>query len=188
MVNAYDSDEDDSVVKRNEKLEKQLQDTEHVETETLGPQIIYASRTHSQLSQFVHEIKKTIYADAKCVTLGSRKNLCINDHVLKLGNISHINDKCLDLQASTCKCPFLQKESNQMDDFADAAHAVMKDIEELSILGRKTKTCSYYGSRHSVKGAEIICVPYNLLLQESAREAIGIRLENSIVILDEGAI
>ncbi len=43
------------------------------------PKIIFASRTHSQLSQFVGEVKRTVFADrVQCVTLGSRKNLCIN--------------------------------------------------------------------------------------------------------------
>ena len=43
------------------------------------PQIIYCSRTHSQLTQFVNEIKKTEFNDKiKVVTLGSRKQLCVH--------------------------------------------------------------------------------------------------------------
>lgn len=38
----------------------------------------------------------------KCVTLGSRKNLCINESVLKLKNVAHMNDKCLDIQGARC--------------------------------------------------------------------------------------
>jgi chromosome transmission fidelity protein 1 len=47
------------------------------------PQIFYASRTHSQLAQFVAEIRKTPYAGLRCVTLGSRKNLCVNSAVTR---------------------------------------------------------------------------------------------------------
>ena len=48
-------------------------------------QIYYCSRTHSQLSQFVHEIRKTIYAkNTRVISLGSRKSLCINDKVQSL--------------------------------------------------------------------------------------------------------
>jgi chromosome transmission fidelity protein 1 len=103
------------------------------DVEEHGPQIIYTSRTHSQLSQFVHEIKKTVYADAKCITLGSRKNLCVNDQVLKLSTLSSINDKCLDLQAGpeSSKCPYISKDAKLLDNFADRSLAVMKDIEEL---------------------------------------------------------
>ncbi|KAJ2807112.1 DEAD H (Asp-Glu-Ala-Asp His) box helicase 11, partial [Coemansia helicoidea] len=45
--------------------------------------VFYASRTHSQLQQFVSEIKRTPFAQAgiRCVTLGSRQQLCVNDRV-----------------------------------------------------------------------------------------------------------
>ncbi|KAJ3252990.1 DEAD H (Asp-Glu-Ala-Asp His) box helicase 11 [Boothiomyces macroporosus] len=61
-------------------------------------QIIYTSRTHSQISQFVQEIKKTVYADMLVTSLGSRKNLCVNENVRNLTSISKINDRCTDLQ------------------------------------------------------------------------------------------
>jgi chromosome transmission fidelity protein 1 len=41
--------------------------------------VYFCSRTHSQLSQFVKELRKTVFADEiDVVSLGSRKNLCIN--------------------------------------------------------------------------------------------------------------
>lgn len=41
--------------------------------------VYFCSRTHSQLSQFVKELRKTVFADEMgVVSLGSRKNLCIN--------------------------------------------------------------------------------------------------------------
>jgi chromosome transmission fidelity protein 1 len=89
----------------------------------------------------VHEIKKTVYADAKCVTIGSRKNLCCNDNVLKLQATSKINDKCIDLQSGpeSSKCPFFTKDLTLLQDFADKSHALIRDIEDLSLLGRKLK-------------------------------------------------
>lgn len=42
--------------------------------------IYFCSRTHSQLSQFVKELRKTVFASTlNVVNLGSRKNLCINE-------------------------------------------------------------------------------------------------------------
>lgn len=42
--------------------------------------IYFCSRTHSQLSQFVKELRKTVFASQlKVVCLGSRKSLCINE-------------------------------------------------------------------------------------------------------------
>lgn len=186
MLESYESDGDNYNEKRRLGIENELVESDD---EDIPPsiQIIYSSRTHSQLAQFVHELKKTNYADARCVTLGSRRNLCIHDKVLELKSNTRINDACKDLQSGpeSARCPYLLKNSSQLQEFADQTHAVIRDIEELSVLGRKTRTCSYYGSRESVKNAEIICVPYNILLNEFTREASGLKIEGNIVIIDE---
>lgn len=45
--------------------------------------IYFCSRTHSQLSQFVKELRKTVFASQlKVVCLGSRKSLCINEGIM----------------------------------------------------------------------------------------------------------
>lgn len=42
--------------------------------------VYFCSRTHSQLSQFIKELRKTVFAnEIKVVCLGSRKNFCINE-------------------------------------------------------------------------------------------------------------
>lgn len=44
--------------------------------------IYFCSRTHSQLSQFIKELRKTKFAtELKVVSLGSRKNFCINEGI-----------------------------------------------------------------------------------------------------------
>ena len=45
--------------------------------------------------------------------------------------------------------------------------------------------CPYYASRTALPGSEIVTLPYPLLLQKSAREALGIKLEGNVVIVDE---
>lgn len=59
------------------------------------------------------------------------------------------------------------------------------DIEEVAKLGRETKICPYYGSRHSIKSAEIIALPYNILFQKDARQSFSINLRNQVIIIDE---
>lgn len=45
--------------------------------------VYFCSRTHSQLSQFMRELKKTKFAtELKVVCLGSRKNFCINEGIV----------------------------------------------------------------------------------------------------------
>lgn len=55
-------------------------------------QIIYASRTHSQLSQAIQELKKTGYMHTKVAVLGSRDQMCIHPEVSKEENhIAKVN-------------------------------------------------------------------------------------------------
>lgn len=125
----------------------------------------------------------------KQIPLSSRQKLCINPTVSKLGSIAAINDKCSELQKpkSKHKCPHLPNSDNltQTHRFRDAALAMLPDIEDLHELGRAHQVCPYYASRSAIPAAEIITLPYPLLLQESAREALGIRLHGNVVIIDE---
>ncbi|KAJ3269942.1 DEAD H (Asp-Glu-Ala-Asp His) box helicase 11 [Terramyces sp. JEL0728] len=148
-------------------------------------QIIYTSRTHSQIAQFVQEIKKTVYADIHVTSLASRKNLCINESVQNLPSLSKINDRCTDLQENS-SCRYLPKEKDEIfESMSNHIHSLIRDIEELRVLGKDLCCCPYYGARFAVKDASIVCIPYNLLLLKSARESSGISLKNNIVIIDE---
>jgi len=78
-----------------------------------------------------------------------------------------------------------------------------KDIEDLATAGQNAQTCPYYGSRRAIPQAEVsklspwcalrnlilnlqlVALPYNLLLQKTAREALGIDLTNQVVVIDE---
>ena len=72
--------------------------------------IIYAARTHSQLSQFIGELRRTRWGtDVKVVALGSRSLLCCNDDVLYASKANKKNSRrseadvtelCLDMQKS----------------------------------------------------------------------------------------
>ncbi|KTW27717.1 hypothetical protein T552_02157 [Pneumocystis carinii B80] len=161
--------------------------------------IIYASRTHSQLTQFINELRRVSFPSTfeedniqpiKHITLASRKNLCINSKVLKLSDINSINEKCIELQKHETteqgRCKYLPKnDKTKIHNFRDHALANIRDIEDLVSLGQELEICPYYSSRTALKLAEIITLPYPLLLQASAREALNISLKDHIVIIDE---
>jgi len=64
-------------------------------------QIFYCSRTHSQLAQIVAELKKTRHGQqVRCISLGSRQQLCINPQVRRLQNVALMNERCLDMARS----------------------------------------------------------------------------------------
>lgn len=141
--------------------------------------IFFCSRTHSQLTQFSSELGRVkmppaitfddeskkndetgLVEDVKYLTLGSRKNLCINSNVNRLGNGTAINERCLELQQSTTtesRCPHMPtKESEAVaNDFRDHALAKIRDIEDLGVLGKKLGICPYYASRPATKYCEV---------------------------------
>lgn len=125
----------------------------------------------------------------KHIPLSSRQKLCINPAVSKLGSLAAINDRCSELQKPKAKdkCAFVPNADNltQTHQFRDEVLATLPDIEDLHQLGKSHQVCPYYASRTAIPSAEIITLPYPLLLQETAREALGIKLEGNIVIVDE---
>ena len=167
--------------------------------------IYFCSRTHSQLTQFVHEVRRVDVPPAswaaeadprdkvlvKHVPLGSRKNLCVNPKVSKLGSAAAINERCLDLQQPNTpkehKCKFIPNKDNEtlVNDFRDHTLADVRDIEDLGDIGKRIGICPYYASRATIKPSEIITLPYPLLLQKTAREALDISLKGHVVIIDE---
>ena len=56
-----------------------------------APKIIYASRTHSQLSQVISELKRSGYTPRVSV-LGSREQLCVNPSVSRLNEGAQTNE------------------------------------------------------------------------------------------------
>ncbi|KAI1101125.1 DNA repair helicase [Jackrogersella minutella] len=168
--------------------------------------IYYTSRTHSQLTQFISELRRPTFPaslpgsllsddhdaeseDIKHLPLSSRQRLCINPSVSRLGSLAAINDRCAELQQTKSKdrCQFVPNTDNLSltHQFRDSALATLPDIEDLFELGKKLRVCPYYASRTAVPGAEIITLPYPLLLQKTARDALGIKLEGNVVIIDE---
>ncbi|XP_063642849.1 ATP-dependent DNA helicase DDX11 isoform X16 [Pan troglodytes] len=193
----YESDEEKKVASGVDEDEDDLEE-EHI------TKIYYCSRTHSQLAQFVHEVKKSPFGkDVRLVSLGSRQNLCVNEDVKSLGSVQLINDRCVDMQRSRhekkkgaeeekpkrrrqekqAACPFYNHE--QMGLLRDEALAEVKDIEQLLALGKEARACPYYGSRLAIPAAQLVVLPYQMLLHAATRQAAGIRLQDQVVIIDE---
>lgn len=152
--------------------------------------IVYAARTHSQLSQFVGEIRRTKYGETvRVISLGGRKHLCGNTDVNGPSNNrseSLITEACLDLQkggSSVKPCSLLNKRN--IPTLSMHMLAEPSDIEDLAALGRSSKTCAYYGVREALMAAEVVVLPYNTLLSKSTRDSIGLSLKQALVIVDE---
>uniref|UniRef100_A0A452UGB8 DEAD/H-box helicase 11 n=1 Tax=Ursus maritimus TaxID=29073 RepID=A0A452UGB8_URSMA len=166
--------------------------------------IYYCSRTHSQLAQFVREVQRSPFGkDTRLVSLGSRQNLCINEDVKTLGSAQLINDRCMEMQRSKhgkkskaeeekpkrrrqehrAACPFYSYE--QLHLLRDQVLVGVKDIEQLVALGKEARACPYYGSRFAIPAAQLVVLPYQMLLHAATRRAAGIRLQGQVVLIDE---
>ncbi|KAI4487393.1 hypothetical protein M0804_005542 [Polistes exclamans] len=171
---------------------------EEVEQQSFHTKIYFCSRTHSQLSQFVKELKRSPYSEnVSVVTLASRQNYCINKSVKKLKHINLINEHCLQLQKKkttrkeeknikklkvTNSCPFLSgNQESLMAELLSDIH----DIEEIIQKGEELNACPYYTVRKSIQEGQLILVPYNSILHKNTRISSGINLKGNVLIIDE---
>ncbi|CCM02979.1 uncharacterized protein FIBRA_05094 [Fibroporia radiculosa] len=216
------------------------------EQEPMCTKIYYASRTHSQLAQILHELRKLriqlnlslsshseyplalpgvsdparakrsvsdidddddpqTAGTARTVSLGSRKQLCIHEELRR--RTGDLDEACRQMLGEKGKqrCPHLPGVDDevrmldlrdqilvsvspavlQVSDRSIAVKATPKDIEDLVVAGQNMETCPYFGSRRAIPQAQLVLLPYNLLLQKTAREAIGIDLKDQVIIIDE---
>uniref|UniRef100_A0A8V5GZ44 Regulator of telomere elongation helicase 1 n=1 Tax=Melopsittacus undulatus TaxID=13146 RepID=A0A8V5GZ44_MELUD len=135
------------------------------------PKIIYASRTHSQLTQVINELKNTVYRPKVCV-LGSRDQLCIHPEVRRMESNY--------MQIYTCRKKVMARAchfyNNVEGEFG---------VEVKPCFGEGEVSCPYYLSRSLKQQADIIFMPYNYLLDSKSRKAHSLDLRGTVVILDE---
>lgn len=150
----------------------------------MTPLIIYSSRTHSQLSQAVQELKRSSYKHVKSVVLGSRDQLCLHAEVSKAQNHTTKLYMCR-ARVSSKTCPFGLNVEEKVLRESDYQNNSVMDIEDLVTLGKKHTCCPYYAARNLKSKADIIFTPYNYIIDPKTRRAHGIELEGNVVIFDE---
>lgn len=150
-----------------------------------SPKIIYTSRTHSQLTQAMREMKNSAYSNISAVSLGSRDHLCINDEVLTKGKTTAERNNLCQVKVIKGLCSFRERSEKVMHR-AEVVNMPIKDIEDLVTIGKKCKACPYYLSRDLATNADIVFMPYNYLLDAKILQCFKINLKGAVIILDEG--
>ena len=170
------------------------------------PKIFIASRTHSQLSQLVSELKSTAYRPGMSV-LGSRAQYCINPRVTSEDDRNDACKKLLDFNecrfhhnvARLVNTPAIQPApgpglgaASAAGSASSAAHAtggkhVVWDIEELVAMGTRAHACPYFAARAlaDLSSTDLVLLPYNYILDPLISRSIGLDLEGSVVLIDE---
>ncbi|XP_024912109.1 ATP-dependent DNA helicase DDX11 [Cynoglossus semilaevis] len=201
IVVEYESDDD---AKNNSRFFSPNDDEDDADVnEEHVTKIYYCSRTHSQLTQFVHEVQKSPFSkDVSLVTLGSRQNLCVNEEVRQLSSMQRINDRCMEMQKNKhdkgqpsvegpksrrgpakSVCPY--NKSTALNLMRDEILGLVHDIEQLLKLGKEFRSCPYYSTRLAIPPAQLVVLPYQMVLHEATRKAAGIQLKGQVVIIDE---
>uniref|UniRef100_A0A8C2Z9V1 DNA 5'-3' helicase n=1 Tax=Cyclopterus lumpus TaxID=8103 RepID=A0A8C2Z9V1_CYCLU len=148
------------------------------------PKIFFGTRTHKQITQITHELKRTVYSRVPMTILSSRAHTCVNVEVAPHFNR---NERCKDLLEGR-SCRYYHGVQRMRDQRTlQRVHGLHDawDIEDFVALGKRIRSCSYYAARELKQEASIIFCPYNYLLDPMIRESMEIDLKGQIVILDE---
>eukprot|EP01022_Parablepharisma_sp_SALTPOND_P016522 TRINITY_DN2443_c0_g1_i2.p2 TRINITY_DN2443_c0_g1~~TRINITY_DN2443_c0_g1_i2.p2 ORF type:complete len:830 (-),score=117.10 TRINITY_DN2443_c0_g1_i2:1658-4147(-) len=151
-----------------------------VEKKNIPRRVFYMSRTHSQLSQVVKELKKTEFTPL-LVPMGSREHLCIHPAISKQKG-SQLNIACK-LLINQNQCPYYS--SLKKCAFVAELKSHLLDIEDLRRFGEAKKQCPYYGAKWVMNDADLILMPYNYFLDPKICTQMKDVVENSILIFDE---
>ncbi|CAG5041487.1 unnamed protein product [Parnassius apollo] len=202
------NEDDDLIVNLSDK--KDDSDDEEFENDTKDEydstiKIYISSRTHSQLSQFIGEINRTVFKeDTRVVTLASRQHYCINSEVTRLKNVNLINERCLDMQKSKTKptsigdegkvlkrtktkscsaCPYYNQ--NNILKLKERLLIDIMDMEDLVKCGKDMKACPYYASRMALEDAQVVLISHAGIVNSGARSGFSLKLKDNVLILDE---
>ncbi|KAJ8358971.1 hypothetical protein SKAU_G00154960 [Synaphobranchus kaupii] len=156
-------------------------------TKKAVPKIFFGTRTHKQITQITHELKRTLYSSTPMTILSSRKHSCVNPKVIAHGKI---NECCKELlegkNGKTCRY-YHNVHKMRDQNTLQRVHGLHQawDIEELVHLGARLHSCAHYAARELMQGANIVFCPYNYLLDPLIRESMMINLKGQVVVLDE---
>ncbi|RLN82371.1 hypothetical protein BBJ28_00010567 [Nothophytophthora sp. Chile5] len=145
------------------------------------------------------------FNDATLMTcvLGSKRLLCVNIMVNDVP--SEVNERCQELRRRKDEqeekedgsiktepngvktedkpegCPYSQTSFSRLRQEAPTVW----DIEDITALASSESECAYYFAKSTLESAHIVFCPYNYVLDPSIRAAVGIHLNDAIVVLDE---
>ncbi|KAF7270391.1 hypothetical protein GWI33_016625 [Rhynchophorus ferrugineus] len=148
------------------------------------PTVIFASRTHSQLTQAMQELKKSSYKYMRACVLASRDQLCIHPEVMSEQDKDIRSQKCI-LKVRKSSCDFYDGINRFLNNNINLTDTSIFDIEDMLKLGNKHTICPYYMTKELQRTVNIIFMPYNYLLNPLVQRAFCLNLANSVVILDE---
>jgi regulator of telomere elongation helicase 1 len=146
-----------------------------------GRRIVYASRTHSQLSNVVNELRKTRFRPSVS-HIASRSLLCLNDSVRKQDAATQARS-CRDLRRKK-QCQFLFDEKITSSSPQLLNQCI--DVEDFVAECRRRSLCPYMVSQLASRTADVVLTPYTYFVDPIVRDRLPLEtFLSSILILDE---
>ncbi|ORM42306.1 ATP-dependent DNA helicase CHL1 [Babesia sp. Xinjiang] len=142
-------------------------------------QVIICSRTFSQLNQYVKEFRKLgpLGESLKVGMATGRSHACINSAVRsRCSSNEDFNEECL-----STECDFRQ----DVNPLSEASTCFPMDLEDLRAVGTALCSCPYYATSKNIPECDIILAPYVSVFNKCIRQAMGLKTDGNILIIDE---
>nr|VZI37462.1 unnamed protein product [Spirometra erinaceieuropaei] len=166
---------------------------------------IYCSRTVPELEKVIEEMKELDKYYAKetgepgcgllAVALSSRKNLCIERSVRRVGDGAAVDAACRRLTASFVRARHQNDPSVSTCKFYEELDLHGRDevlptgiynLSDLRIYGKRHNYCPYFLARHALIHANIVVYSYYYLLDPKIASLVSKDLpKNTVVVFDE---
>ncbi|OHT08396.1 hypothetical protein TRFO_23166 [Tritrichomonas foetus] len=144
-------------------------------------QIIYSSRTHSQLSNVITELKKTIFRPSVS-QIAARSHLCLIPSI-KASDSSSQSRKCRDLRKEK-KCEFV--DDNCIERACNELLEPLLDIEDFVSCCKSANACPYFVSQKLAEKSDLILTPYTYIVDPAVRNNLSPALfRDNVLVIDE---
>lgn len=163
---------------------KRLRDSAQAKIQNANQQILALQKTGKtdkdsaiqSLKDEISHMKSYLKSFPHCVSLASRKVLCVNNQFEKL-SAAELNDQC------GKGCPYY--DESLIASMGEKMFEQPMDIEDLTSYGKSRMTCPYFASRASIHRSQAVFVPYQTLFHSGTRETLNLSLKNAYVVVDE---
>ena len=148
---------------------------------SLGRNIIYATRTHEQARQVLHEVEVINSRSSRffsAVSLASRRHLCIDDRCRGLPPIE--SAEACRIMRETHKCQF----RSEILSIPQSLPKVLT-IQTLQSKGRALMMCPYFLARKAAETSTVVVTPYQYVFNQVIRERTKLELTDKVLVFDE---
>jgi Rad3-related DNA helicase len=150
---------------------------------SLGRKVVYATRTHEQVKQVLHEVERiNLKAGTafSAVNLASRQNLCLNVNCRRLPPLEAVEACNVLRKAGRCR----YKSSFNSSLLSSRLPPVLSTSRLLNI-GRSKSYCPYFLARKIAEDCTVVVAPYQYIFNETIRAKVNLEIASKILVFDE---